>query len=325
MAAVVDSHWQLYALAVSVSGAGSGWLASVVDVGDIYLLTIFLFAVVFSVPAINLCLNAGYVSGHGPVRTFGKMAPIASGVGWALVFLVGEKLFYKQLLAAQNLLYIFFSIRPSLNWALNCSSVSGSSHLCFDFKANVTEWKRTNPERFGDDDQDTRYPQNHWPAQEFNRYFVRGDILPDNESLSFAESWYFGTGAKSTNYSIGWPPFLLTLAHFLIWAIIFGILYKFGQTIGHFALRYFVIVPLTLLAVLTALMLLFGLEFDSAIAGIASISGKFMDNKGYHYQGITLGTYQATLSIIDSSTAFTGILILLASWYKPRTDSGFTT
>lgn len=37
------------------------------------------------------------------------------------------------------------------------------------------------------------------------------------------------------------------------------------------------------------------------------------------------GTYQATLSIIDCSSAFTGIIILLASWYKPRTDSVFTT
>lgn len=99
MAAVVDSPWQLFALAVSVSGAGSGWLASVVDVGgkssytvlyhiaqlllplaDIYIVTALFFTFVFSVPAINLCLNLGYVSGNGPVQTFRKMAPISSGI-----------------------------------------------------------------------------------------------------------------------------------------------------------------------------------------------------------------------------------------------------
>lgn len=112
MAAVVDSHWQLFALAVSVSGAGSGWLASVIDVGgkryhssnslvdsillaDVYLLTVFLFAVLFSVPAINLCLNLGYVSGNGPVQTYRRMAPIASGTTTpiALIHLCSRLLF----------------------------------------------------------------------------------------------------------------------------------------------------------------------------------------------------------------------------------------
>lgn len=37
------------------------------------------------------------------------------------------------------------------------------------------------------------------------------------------------------------------------------------------------------------------------------------------------GTYQATLSVVDASSAFTGVLILLASWFKPSIDSAFTT
>lgn len=107
-----------------------------------------------------------------------------------------------------------------------------------------------------------------------------------NDSFSYAVSWYFGTGAEETNYSIGWPPFLLTLSHFLIWAIIFGVLYKFGERIGHFTLRYFVILPLAMLAVLTMFMLLFGLEFNAAVAGISQLSGRFVDSKGYFYEGI---------------------------------------
>lgn len=38
-----------------------------------------LIFLVFSLPAINLFINLGFVSGAGPVLTFARIAPIASG------------------------------------------------------------------------------------------------------------------------------------------------------------------------------------------------------------------------------------------------------
>lgn len=119
------------------------------------------------------------------------------------------------------------------------------------------------------------------------RFFVRGNEQ-ENETYFYGESWYFGGGVVAATYSITWPAFLLTLSHFLIWAIIFAILYRFSERIGHFALRYFAILPLTLLVILTAFMVLFGLEFNSAVAGISEITGRYTDTMGYHYQGVSM-------------------------------------
>nr|CDJ95281.1 Protein C09E8.1, isoform a [Haemonchus contortus] len=102
-------------------------------------------------------LSVGSLSTHGPVLTYKRLAPIASGIGWALTWHVAERLYVEGLRAAQNLLYLVFSLRFSLDWATTCGH-SYNSRYCVNFnEENIT---------VGDFHHS---PENHWPAQEFNR------------------------------------------------------------------------------------------------------------------------------------------------------------
>ncbi|EJD74817.1 hypothetical protein LOAG_17917 [Loa loa] len=100
-----------------------------------------LIFVLFTLPAANLLINLGYVSGAGPVLTFARIAPIASGIGWALTWLAGERLFIRSLTAAQNLIYLFASIRKRLDWAIDCDH-SYNDQFCIELlRMNVSHGK----------------------------------------------------------------------------------------------------------------------------------------------------------------------------------------
>lgn len=130
---------------------------------------IFLFPL-FALPAVSLMLSIGNLSTHGPVLTYKRLAPIASGIGWALTWHVSERLYVEGLRAAQNLLYLVFSLRSNLDWAIRCEH-SYNSRYCVNFgEENVT---------VGDYHHN---PENHWPAQEFNSYVIRGSDSKANIS-----------------------------------------------------------------------------------------------------------------------------------------------
>ncbi|VDK87671.1 unnamed protein product [Litomosoides sigmodontis] len=143
------------------------------------LITWPLVFVLFTLPAANLLINLGYVSGAGPVLTFARIAPIASGIGWALTWLAGERLFIRSLTAAQNLIYIVASMRRRLDWATDCNH-SYNDRLCTElFRINVSHGKAQHQS------------DNNWPAQQFNKYGVRQ--LPHYTNLSnwVPNAWYF--------------------------------------------------------------------------------------------------------------------------------------
>ena len=58
---------------------------------------------------------------------------------------------------AQNLLYLIFSLRFRLSWAVECGHAYNTDR-CVDFRENFTVA-----------DGQT-YPSNFWPAEEFNKW-----------------------------------------------------------------------------------------------------------------------------------------------------------
>uniref|UniRef100_A0A1I7WBT5 Mannosyltransferase n=1 Tax=Heterorhabditis bacteriophora TaxID=37862 RepID=A0A1I7WBT5_HETBA len=172
---------------------------------------IFVFPV-FALPALSLLLSIGHLSTHGPVLTFRRIAPIAAGIGWAFTWHVSERLYVEGLRAAQNLLYILFSMRTRLDWALDCHH-SYNSQFCTEFNQNVTT---SDP---------YEYPNHVWPAQEFNSYFIRGNPIPEQHSFHWKPNEWF-LGISEEKFSLAWPSMPLMIAHAIIWTSLYFILVR---------------------------------------------------------------------------------------------------
>ncbi|VDM96053.1 unnamed protein product, partial [Onchocerca ochengi] len=170
-------------------------------------------------------------------------------IGWALTWLAGERLFIRSLTAAQNLLYIFLSIRKRLDWAIDCDH-NYNDHLCVELlRPNISHGKAQHQ------------PDNNWPAQQFNKYAIRG--LPHDTNLSnwIPNVWYFEDPTVMRKFSIEFPAFSLTLAHVSIWLILFLIVKKYGINPGWFLSRFCLLLPLTLYTILICCLTVLGFSF----------------------------------------------------------------
>uniref|UniRef100_A0AAF5Q6Z7 Uncharacterized protein n=2 Tax=Wuchereria bancrofti TaxID=6293 RepID=A0AAF5Q6Z7_WUCBA len=263
------------------------------------LITWPLIFVLFTLPAANLLINLGYVSGAGPVLTFARIAPIASGIGWALTWLAGERLFIRSLTAAQNLIYIFASIRKRLDWAIDCDH-SYNDHLCVELlQINVSYSKMQHQ------------PDNNWPAQQFNKYGIRR--LPHYTNLSswIPNEWYFEVPNVMTKFSIEFPVFSLSFAHILIWLILFLIVKKYGTNLGWFLARFCLLLPLALCTILVSGLTIFGLSFSKSSE--REITPENIEKYPFQYFSEIHGFFRTTVALMDYSSAFTGILIFASS------------
>uniref|UniRef100_A0A0N5AEG8 Orphan sodium-and chloride-dependent neurotransmitter transporter NTT5 n=1 Tax=Syphacia muris TaxID=451379 RepID=A0A0N5AEG8_9BILA len=268
-----------------------------------------LIFIVFSLPTINLFINLGFVSGAGPVLTFSRIAPIATGVGWALTWLVGERLFLQSLSAAQNFLYFLYSIRRRLDWAVECNHSSYNNDDCANFTLdNIT----VNPI--------THWPENNWPAQQFNRsyllrmpyrYGVRGLSLSLNLTQWAPNAWYFGLPEEKFGFELS--SLSLTFSHFLIWAALFTIVYKFvfGSNPGKFLAQFCYILPLGLFLILDAGLFVFGFNFSKSSE--KEISATETENNPIEYFSDLHGFYRTSIVLMDYSSAFTGLILFASS------------
>lgn len=258
-----------------------------------------LIFLLFTLPATNLLINLGHVSGTGPVLTFGRIAPIASGVGWALTWLAGERLFAQSLTASQNLLYLIYSIRSHLSWAVHCGH-SFNNNLCVDFyQENVTHGEGQHR------------PDNNWPAQQFNRYGVRRVPLEVNVSTWVPNAWYFGEPDSVKKFSIELPAFSLTLSHLLVWITLFFIVHRYGTNPGWFLARFCLLIPLGIFTVLVIGLSIFGFAFTGTTE--KELPPNDVERYPFEYFSEIHGFYRTTIVLMDYSSAFTGILIFASS------------
>ncbi|VDM37911.1 unnamed protein product [Toxocara canis] len=255
--------------------------------------------ILFTLPAFTLLINLGHVSGAGPVLTFARIAPIASGVGWALTWLAGERLFVQSLIAAQNFLYLIYSLRTRLHWALDCDH-SYNNNLCVDFlRQNVSHGEAQHQ------------PDNNWPAQQFNRFGVRGVPLERDVSVWTPNAWYFGEPSIINKFSIDVPPLPLTISHLLIWLALFLIVHKFGTNPGWFLIRFCLLFPLGLFTVLLVGLSIFGFSFYNEVE--KEIRPDLVEKYPFEYFSEIHGFYRTTIVLMDYSSAFTGIIIFASS------------
>ncbi|WKX93470.1 hypothetical protein Q1695_011055 [Nippostrongylus brasiliensis] len=305
-------------------------------------ITWIFFYPLFALPAISLMLSIGSLSTHGPVLTYKRLAPIAAGIGWALTWHVAERLYVEGLRAAQNLLYLVFSLRLNLDWAISCGH-SYNSRYCMNFdEKNVT----VGPYHHN--------PENHWPAQEFNSYVIRGNDPTVNISPVWEPNEWFLGNSKSQFY-FTFPSLPLMVAHALIWTTIYFFLVRMSSNIGTILSRLCVMLPCALYIFLIMGMSISGFHFgtpsiekeitqqkrdDDPFDYWADIRASFLAvdfrNSNRPYQQLlnqkffifgvdscisSMGFYRTTILTVDYSGAFSGLLLFATSRLRPGAKS----
>ncbi|CAL2035017.1 unnamed protein product [Caenorhabditis brenneri] len=288
---------QIYGYSTVILAAAP--LASQLAIADIRW--VFFFPI-FALPALTLMMTVGHLSKSAPVQTFRKMVPLAAGVGWALTWHVAEKLYSESLRAAQLFLYILFSFRPSLSWAVSCSHTYNTEY-CHDFldpNITVTESKH-------------HYPDNFWPAQEFNRYVFRNnDPITSVPAHWQPNMWYLGN--EEDVFAWAFPSIPLVIAHVLTWTIIYLALTKYYDRLGDILLRFFLMAPLMMYMAVIIGLTGFGFHFTSASVVKAADTGEQLVRKELlDFWADLKGYFRTSILIVDYSTAFTGFVLLATS------------
>lgn len=258
------------------------------------------FFPLFAIPAISLMMVVGHLSKSAPVSTFRKLAPISAGIGWALTWHVVEKLYTENLRSSENLLYIVFSIRPTLTWAVSCGHTYNSQYCnnLNDPNISVTASRH-------------HYPDNYWPAQEFNKFVIRGNPLPTKMPMQWiGNAWYLGD-YKETFYW-AFPSIPLLTAHAVTWFLIFHILSRYYDRLGDILFKVFITAPAILY--MTVVIGLTGLGFHFKTVTVEpEIEGDLIAMDGSDFWSDVKGAFRTSILIVDYSTAFTGFILLATS------------
>uniref|UniRef100_A0A915Q1J1 Transporter n=1 Tax=Setaria digitata TaxID=48799 RepID=A0A915Q1J1_9BILA len=89
--------------------------------GGAFLIPYFTCLTLFGLPIVFMHLSIGQYSGLSPSSAFRKLMPIASGIGWALVFLALPISIYYNIIVAWSIYYFWFSLKGffvgSLPWS----------------------------------------------------------------------------------------------------------------------------------------------------------------------------------------------------------------
>ncbi|UMM20791.1 hypothetical protein L5515_015930 [Caenorhabditis briggsae] len=289
---------QIFGYSIVVLAAAP--LATQLAIADIRW--VFFFPL-YAIPAISLMMIVGHLSKSAPVQTFRKLAPISAGIGWALTWHVAERLYSESLRGSQNLLYMLFSIRPTLTWAVSCGH-SYNSEYCHDLndKMNISVTQ----------DGNHHYPDNFWPAQEFNKFLIRHNPIPTSMPPKWrANTWYLGHPEEEFDWAI--PSVPLVASHAATWLLIVYILSKHYDRLGDILFKVFITVPAVLY--MTVLIGLTGLGFHFRAGTIlAEYTGDLMINKdATDFWADITGTFRTSILIVDYASAFTGFVLLATS------------
>lgn len=258
------------------------------------------FFPLFAIPAISLMMVVGHLSKSAPVSTFRKLAPISAGIGWALTWHAAEKLYTESLRSGQNLLYMLFSIRPTLTWAVSCGHTYNSKycHDLSDPNISVTADRH-------------HYPDNFWPAQEFNKYVIRGNPVPEKMPTKWiGNAWYLGDYHDAFYWAF--PSIPLLAAHAVTWFLIFHILSRYYDRLGDILFKVFITAPAVLY--MTCVIGLTGFGFHYKTVGVeGEIGEEIIAQDAADFWSDIKGAFRTSILIVDYSSAFTGFVLLATS------------
>ncbi|KAK0393583.1 hypothetical protein QR680_000290 [Steinernema hermaphroditum] len=291
---ISDAHVYAYSV-ILIAGSSYAYYDSISFL--IWPLISFLFIL----PATNLLVNFGYVASNGPVLAFKQIAPITAGIGWALTWHIGERLYRQSLTAAQTLLYIIFSIRTRLDWALDCDHSYNNEH-CRKFNdPNVTEYHSHNPLNV------RHQPDNNWPAQQFNKFCIRGVDIKENVSIWQPNSWYYG----HTNNDSIFPSVPLFCANIIVWLLVFAITRRDELHAGRVVSRICLIVPWLIYVVLLVYHTFF--EFTFSETTEVPVTTAEVQKFPFVFFSDVYGFFSVSLAFINYSVAFSGMVIYASS------------
>ncbi|GMS84556.1 hypothetical protein PENTCL1PPCAC_6731, partial [Pristionchus entomophagus] len=258
-----------------------------------------LIFLLFALPSLSLLLALGYLSQNGPVITFQRIAPISAGVGWAMVWLASEKLYIEGLRGAQTISYAAYSLRTNLNWAIECGHSFNTPHCVNFLDENVTH------------SDSSRYPDNFWPAQQFNRYGVRGNSIPaDNLTVAWEPNeWYLGS--SKDYFSLGLPSFILLLSSCLMWTLVTFIITRLEDKVGWILSNLCLSIPAAVYFFVVVVMTFTTFHFGPSIQDF--IPSDKVEIDPIDYWGDIKGLLRTSLVSVDYSTAFTGLILMATS------------
>ncbi|GMT16910.1 hypothetical protein PFISCL1PPCAC_8207 [Pristionchus fissidentatus] len=258
-----------------------------------------LIFLLFALPSLSLLVSLGYLSQNGPVLTFQRIAPISAGVGWAMVWLASEKLYIEGLRGAQTISYAAYSVRSNLNWAIECGHSYNTPHCVPFLEENVTH------------SESERFPDNFWPAQQFNRYAIRGnDIEKDNLTLAWEPNeWYLGSSKES--FYLGLPSFVLLLSSCLMWTLVTFITTRFEEKLGWILSNFCLAIPAAVYFFVVVIMTFTTFHFGPSIQDF--IPADKVEIDPIDYWGDIKGLLRTSLVSVDYSTAFSGLILFATS------------
>ena len=121
--------------------------------GVTFLIAYLTMLMVSGLPLFFLELSLGQYAGKGPLKVFGRMAPIAKGLGYGMLFISFLVVIYYNLIIAWTIYYTFAGFTSELPWTYcgegaNASLTSRDCYhkvqeeTCFNNSMSDTFWNR---------------------------------------------------------------------------------------------------------------------------------------------------------------------------------------
>jgi len=121
--------------------------------GVTFLIAYLTMLMVSGLPLFFLELSLGQYAGKGPLKVFGRMAPIAKGLGYGMLFISFLVVIYYNLIIAWTIYYTFAGFTSELPWTYCGEGVNASltsrdcyhkvqEETCFNNSMSDTFWNR---------------------------------------------------------------------------------------------------------------------------------------------------------------------------------------
>jgi len=119
--------------------------------GVTFLIAYLTMLLISGLPLFFLELSLGQYAGKGPLKVFGRMAPVAKGLGYGMLMITFLVVIYYNLIIAWTIYYTFAGFTSQLPWtdcgtsgltSQNCFS-RHQEEACFNASSTATFWNKT--------------------------------------------------------------------------------------------------------------------------------------------------------------------------------------
>ena len=101
--------------------------------GVTFLIAYLTMLLISGLPLFFLELSLGQYAGKGPLKVFGRMAPVAKGLGYGMLMITFLVVIYYNLIIAWTIYYTFAGFTSQLPWT-DCGTSGLTSQNCFSVR-----------------------------------------------------------------------------------------------------------------------------------------------------------------------------------------------